>query len=66
MDKEKKINWEDLTEEQKTDMKSQYIHIRACEDEITEEKAKKIYSTDDKLMAEHSYYLTSNGLFINI
>lgn len=34
----KNVNWEDLTEAQKEHATDQYIYMRACEEELTEEE----------------------------
>lgn len=65
-DTSKTLSWTDLTDEEKEDMKRQYIAVRAAEDEITEEEAEKRYNTSDDVMKCHTYIRESDKLWINI
>lgn len=61
------LNWDELNPLQKEQMIEQYICVRACEDEITEEEARSKYSVTDADMCCHSYRLEDNGdLWIDI
>lgn len=54
---EKRVTWKELTPEMQARAREQYIYIRACEDEITEAEANKLYDTSDEYMQTMVYTL---------
>lgn len=64
---ENKKDWNELTDYQKELARNNYIAIRACEDEITEEEAFDIYDTSDQRMSEMSgYYIDEENDTVNV
>ena len=51
------VEWNDLSKEQQSHLRDQYVYLRMCEDEITEEEVKEQYDLSDERMSEFNYVI---------